>query len=217
MTSGFRGSPPLRRRLRLPLLAAACSSPIRCSTRSRSSRGRCCRPVRKVVQLRDIGLASYLDRREIVRSSEGYRLDVRSNDWWGQPLGGMLARALVVGLSQRLPGTTSMRERRHLDGPQRCPGDQHPTSRCRQRGHLILLAQAPSTSTGHGDRRRAPSRSPSRCRAATTRATWSRSAMPWANSPTASPRCCSGERLHAGPPTVIRGRRMKLAQTPVHW
>ncbi|HEX9558694.1 MAG TPA: PqiC family protein [Reyranella sp.] len=60
----------------------------------------------KIVLLKDIGLASYLDRREIVRSSEGYRLDVMSNDWWGESLGGMLGRVLVLELSQRLPAST---------------------------------------------------------------------------------------------------------------
>jgi uncharacterized lipoprotein YmbA len=56
-----------------------------------------------VVRLREIGLAGYLDRREIVRSSDGVRLDVARNDWWGEPLGGMFVRVLVVELSQRLP------------------------------------------------------------------------------------------------------------------
>jgi hypothetical protein len=60
----------------------------------------------KVVRVKDIGLASYLDRREIVRSSEGYRLDIMSNDWWGEPLGSMLSRVLVLELSQRLPGSS---------------------------------------------------------------------------------------------------------------
>src|SRR6266852_5834011 len=60
----------------------------------------------KIVVLKDIGLASYLDRREIVRSSEGYKLDVMSNDWWGESPGGMLGRVLVVELSQRLPAST---------------------------------------------------------------------------------------------------------------
>src|SRR5215468_9054622 len=53
----------------------------------------------KIVRVKDIGLASYLDRREIVRSSEGYRLDIMSNDWWGEPLGDMLGRVLVMELS----------------------------------------------------------------------------------------------------------------------
>jgi len=60
----------------------------------------------KVVLVKDIGLASYLDRREIVRSSENYKLDVMSNDWWGEALGGMLGRVLVLELSQRLPGSS---------------------------------------------------------------------------------------------------------------
>lgn len=63
-----------------------------------------------VVQLREIGLARYLDRREIVRSSDGNRLDVAYNDWWGESLGAMLARVLVVGLSQRLPGSSIYNE-----------------------------------------------------------------------------------------------------------
>ena len=60
----------------------------------------------KIVLLKDIGLASYLDRREIVRSSEAYKLDILANNWWGEPLGGLLGRILVVELSQRLPNST---------------------------------------------------------------------------------------------------------------
>jgi uncharacterized lipoprotein YmbA len=64
----------------------------------------------RIVQLRPIGLARYLDRQQIVRSAEDYRLDVAANDWWGEPLGAMLARVLVEELSQRLPGTTVLDE-----------------------------------------------------------------------------------------------------------
>ena len=59
-----------------------------------------------VVQLRDIGLARYLDRREIVRSAADYKLGVMANDWWGEPLAAMLSRIIVLGLSQRLPSST---------------------------------------------------------------------------------------------------------------
>src|SRR5690349_449248 len=59
-----------------------------------------------IVQLRDIGLARYLDRREIVRSSADYKLGVMANDWWGESLGAMLSRIIVLGLSQRLPTST---------------------------------------------------------------------------------------------------------------
>jgi uncharacterized lipoprotein YmbA len=62
------------------------------------------------VELREIGLARYLDRSQIVRSSEGYRLDVSSNEWWGEPLGAMLNRVLVQALTQRLPGSTVFAE-----------------------------------------------------------------------------------------------------------
>jgi uncharacterized lipoprotein YmbA len=64
----------------------------------------------KVIELQQIGLARYLERSQIVRSSENYRLDVMSNDWWGEPLGAMLARVLVDELSQRLPQSTVFAE-----------------------------------------------------------------------------------------------------------
>jgi uncharacterized lipoprotein YmbA len=64
----------------------------------------------KLVVLHDIGLARYLERSQIVRSSENYRLNVQANDWWGEPLGSMLARVLVEELSQRLPGTSIFAE-----------------------------------------------------------------------------------------------------------
>lgn len=60
----------------------------------------------KVIALRQIGLARYLERSQIVRSSENYRLDVMSNDWWGEPLGAMLSRVLVEELGQRMPQST---------------------------------------------------------------------------------------------------------------
>ena len=64
----------------------------------------------RTVELREIGLARYLERSQIVRSSEGYRLDVLSNEWWGEPLGAMLSRVLVQELTQRLPGSTVFAE-----------------------------------------------------------------------------------------------------------
>jgi uncharacterized lipoprotein YmbA len=60
----------------------------------------------RVVALQQISTARYLERSEIVRSSENYRLDVMSNDWWGEPLGAMLSRVLVEELGQRLPQST---------------------------------------------------------------------------------------------------------------
>jgi uncharacterized protein len=60
----------------------------------------------QIVVLQTVSLARYLERQEIVRSSENYRLDVMSNDWWGEPLSAMLSRILIEELSQRLPRST---------------------------------------------------------------------------------------------------------------
>ncbi len=60
----------------------------------------------RMVELRGIGLARYLERSQIVRSSESYRLDVLTNEWWGEPLDTMISRVLVQELTQRLPGST---------------------------------------------------------------------------------------------------------------
>jgi len=90
--------------LALPVAAAACSAspnPVLYTIATRPGPTFAAGP--KIVMLRDISLASYLDRKEIVRSSEDYKLVVISNDWWGDSLGALLARVLVVELSQRLP------------------------------------------------------------------------------------------------------------------
>jgi uncharacterized lipoprotein YmbA len=62
------------------------------------------------IELREIALAHYLERSQIVRSSEDYRLDVLGNDWWGEPLDAMLSRVLVQELSQRLPSCSVFAE-----------------------------------------------------------------------------------------------------------
>ncbi|HBK08810.1 MAG TPA: hypothetical protein DDZ81_23635 [Acetobacteraceae bacterium] len=60
----------------------------------------------RVIQMRAIAVAHYLERSQIVRSSEGYRMDVLSNEWWGEPLDTMIGRILVQELNERLPGST---------------------------------------------------------------------------------------------------------------
>jgi uncharacterized protein len=60
----------------------------------------------KVVLVQQIAVAHFLERSQIVRSSENYRLDVMSNDWWGEPLAPMLNRVSVEELGQRLPQST---------------------------------------------------------------------------------------------------------------
>ncbi len=58
------------------------------------------------VVLHRVSIARYLERPQIVRSSEGYRLDVLANQEWGEPVAQMIGRVLIGDLTQRLPGTT---------------------------------------------------------------------------------------------------------------
>lgn len=58
-----------------------------------------------VVTVREVSIARYLERPQIVLSASGNQLDVRANEWWGEPLGAMMTRVLVENLSQRLPGS----------------------------------------------------------------------------------------------------------------
>jgi uncharacterized lipoprotein YmbA len=60
----------------------------------------------QVVALHGVGISRYLQRSQIVRSSEDYRVDLSANDWWGEPLEAMLARVLMEDLRQRLPQAT---------------------------------------------------------------------------------------------------------------
>lgn len=59
-----------------------------------------------IIELRAIAIAHYLERSQIVRSTEGYRIDVLANEWWGEPLAAMMNRILVQELNQRLRGST---------------------------------------------------------------------------------------------------------------
>jgi len=93
-----------------PLALAACSSPDPGLYVIAVRPGAAVPSAPAVVQLREIYLPSYLDRREIVRSSADYKIGVRSNDWWAEPLGSMLTRVLSVELSQRLPGSNVYRD-----------------------------------------------------------------------------------------------------------
>ena len=164
--------------------------------------------------LKDIGLASYLDRREIVRSSEGYKLDVLSNDWWGEPLGGMLGRILVVELAQRLPAST-IYARAAPSPPIPTPSSASNMQRldADNAGTLILIAQV---AIEFNRPRRLASRTFTLLQAAAdtrTPAWWRRSAMPWASWPTASPRCCSRDAAAV----VFAGARHSRTEDLARW
>ena len=100
------------RRVALILMATlvACSSPSPVLYTIAPAQGPSQTIGPKVIALQQISMARYLERSQIVRSSENYRLDVLSNDWWGEPLGAMLSRVLIEELSQRLPQSTVIGE-----------------------------------------------------------------------------------------------------------
>jgi len=89
---------------------AACSSPNPVLYTVAPVQGRVQAGGPRVIALQQLSMPRYLERSEIVRSSENYRLDVMSNDWWGEPLGAMLSRVLIEELSQRLPQSTVFSE-----------------------------------------------------------------------------------------------------------
>ncbi len=99
----------LSRRRTITLLAAlpaACSSPNPTLYTLAVVPGPTHSGAPRTIELRGIALARYLERSQIVRSSEDFRLDVLGNDWWGEPLDAMLGRVLVQELTDRLPGST---------------------------------------------------------------------------------------------------------------
>lgn len=102
---------PRRSALLLALLATACAtSPAPTLYTLAPTQGAERRGAPRIIELRAIGLARYLERSQIVRSSEDFRLDLLPNEWWGEPLDTMLSRILTQNLSQRLPGTTIFAE-----------------------------------------------------------------------------------------------------------
>jgi uncharacterized lipoprotein YmbA len=92
--------------LALAAVLASCSSPNPKLYILAMLPGKTLRGAPSAVDLRAIAIARYLERSQIVRTSEGYRLDVLSNEWWGEPLDTMMGRVLVQELDQRLPGST---------------------------------------------------------------------------------------------------------------
>ncbi len=89
--------------LGLGLLPAACASPSPALYVLGIRPGIIRHGAPKSIVVRRIAIARYLERTQIVRSAEGYRIDVLANDWWGEPLDAMLLRVLVEELGERLP------------------------------------------------------------------------------------------------------------------
>lgn len=58
------------------------------------------------IEVRQPGLAGYLDRSDIVRKLSDYQLSTNSQQRWAAPLGDMIGRVLAADLSQRLLGSS---------------------------------------------------------------------------------------------------------------
>jgi uncharacterized lipoprotein YmbA len=91
-------------------LLAACSSPNPELYTLAALPGTPAHIAAHAIELRRIGLAGYLDRPEIVRSSAAFRLRLAPNERWGEPLGGMLDRVIAEDLVERLPDTAVFAE-----------------------------------------------------------------------------------------------------------
>jgi len=98
-------------------LLAACSSPEPVLYTMSPIQGATHAGGPRVVVLEQIGLDRYLDRPQVVRSSDNYRLNVSSNDWWGEPLGPMLSRVLIAELGQRLQQSTVLSDNGAVSSP----------------------------------------------------------------------------------------------------
>ena len=92
--------------LLLPALVAGCASPDPLYFTLAARPGQPLGGGPRLVELRRIGLAGYLDRPEIVHNVADYRLRLDSNERWGEPLGELIARVLAEDLDSRLPGTS---------------------------------------------------------------------------------------------------------------
>jgi len=96
----------------------------------------------RIVKLRKIAVASYLDRSQIVRSSQDVQFDVVDDATWGEPFDTMLARVLVQALSERLPDSTVFVENSAITNtPTASVGINVLRFDMDQDGTVVLLAQ----------------------------------------------------------------------------
>ena len=89
----------------LPVLAS-CASPEPAYFTLQARPGPAAAAGVRLIELRRIGLAGYLDRPEIVRNNADYRLRIPGGERWGEPLGDLVARTLAEDLNLRMPGSS---------------------------------------------------------------------------------------------------------------
>jgi uncharacterized lipoprotein YmbA len=124
------------------LVAASCSSPTPKLYTIAPLPGSELTGAPKVVALHGVGIARYLQRNQIVRSSQEYQLDMSVNDWWDEPLDAMLGRVLLEDLSQRLPQSTIYASAGAVTGsPDATVEIEVQRLELDHSGHLLLVAQ----------------------------------------------------------------------------
>ena len=89
----------------LMLAAAGCTSPQPTLYTLERSAGTPDDRVLAPVAVREVNLAKYLDRPQIVRHRTGYELAYSDTERWAEPLDEMVPRVLTEDLTQRLPAT----------------------------------------------------------------------------------------------------------------
>lgn len=138
--------------LALAAALAACSSPDPVLYTLAPAAGAVYGNGPRVVLLRQIAIAHYLERSQIVRSSEDYRLAVMENDWWGEPLPAMLSRVLVEELGQRLPRSTVIADNGAVSAEPDATVELN-IQRLDENaaGNIVLLAQAAVRFAGHNE------------------------------------------------------------------
>jgi uncharacterized lipoprotein YmbA len=133
------------------LVAASCASPDPKLYTIASVPGAELTGAPRVIALHGVGVAQYLVRSPIVQSSADYRVMLRTNAWWGEPIDAMLGRVLAEDLAQRLPKSTIYMSTSTVTGSpdatielevQRLDLDRS--------GNLILIAQGSVTFKTHG-------------------------------------------------------------------
>ncbi|HET8995185.1 MAG TPA: PqiC family protein [Acetobacteraceae bacterium] len=148
---------PLTRRHALvlaALLPAACASPNPALFTLAAEPGQTQGNGPKLVKVREVSLPHYMERSEIVRSTENYQLVVLPNDWWGESLSSMMNRVLVQDLSQRLPDSTVVSEIGAISGtPNAAVAINVLRFDADRSGAVVLDAEIAVNGHPHGNRR----------------------------------------------------------------
>ena len=133
------------------LLVASCASPQPAFYTLAAIPGTPSPTDARAVELRRIGLAGYLDRSEIVRESNDYRVRFQTTERWAEPLGTLIERVFIEDLVQRLPGTSVYSEAGAISTRPDLVVEVDVLRLDPEAGQAVLLAQIAVRSEGRKD------------------------------------------------------------------